>query len=208
MKEFLKSVYAGVCIALGGFAYVQCEPKALGAFLFCLGLYAVLAFRLNLYTGKVCSFGNFKKPLRLLLIVLGNAIGATAFGIFVSYAAGLQDKAIALCAAKTAKTLPELAVSGIVCGACVAVAVKGYARAEANGKFLLVILGVMTFVLCGGEHVVADMFYVALAKAPNPASISAKEWAFLGEVLAFNTIGGLAFGYVDDACNEAVSRVR
>ena len=49
----LKSFLAGVAIALGGYVYLSCENKYVGAFLFSVGLLTVLYFGLNLYTGRI-----------------------------------------------------------------------------------------------------------------------------------------------------------
>ena len=57
--------------------------------------------------------------------------------------------------AKISKPLLNVFIDGIICGLCIAVAVKGYRKAEGAGKYFAVILGVMVFILAGSEHVVA-----------------------------------------------------
>ena len=76
-------------------------------------------------------------------------------------------------------------LDGIFCGFCIALAVKGYAKAEGVGKYLTVVLGVMMFILCGAEHCVADMFYLVLGQGEALSTI-----IFLLVVTAGNTVGG------------------
>ena len=50
---FLRSLLTGVAIAIGGTVYLSCPSKYLGAFLFGIGLFVILSFGFNLFTGKV-----------------------------------------------------------------------------------------------------------------------------------------------------------
>ena len=50
---FLRSLLTGVAIAIGGTVYLSCPNKYLGAFLFGIGLFVILSFSFNLFTGKV-----------------------------------------------------------------------------------------------------------------------------------------------------------
>ena len=49
---FLRSLLTGVAIAIGGTVYLSCPNKYLGAFLFGIGLFVILSFGFNLFTGK------------------------------------------------------------------------------------------------------------------------------------------------------------
>lgn len=57
MKEtgniFCRAVMAGLGIAMGGIVYLSVENQVIGAFLFAIGLYAIVLNGLFLYTGKV-----------------------------------------------------------------------------------------------------------------------------------------------------------
>ena len=57
MKEkfriLLRAVAAGIMISIGGTIYLTLENKMVGAFLFSIGLFAICAYGLNLYTGKI-----------------------------------------------------------------------------------------------------------------------------------------------------------
>ena len=71
IDEYRGSLLAGVSIGLGGVIFLQCENRNLGAFLFSIGLFTVLVFGLDLYTGKVCFTEQYKTPKRLLQIWIG-----------------------------------------------------------------------------------------------------------------------------------------
>ena len=90
MLNFVKSLYSGLCIGLGGTAYLSCDNKILGAFLFGLGLFTILNFGFNLFTGKVGYFVNNK----------------------TRYGATLQAKANALCLVKDGDSIASLLVLG------------------------------------------------------------------------------------------------
>ena len=53
MKILFKSFLAGIMIAIGGTVFLSIENKVIGASLFSIGLFGVLIYNLNLYTGKI-----------------------------------------------------------------------------------------------------------------------------------------------------------
>lgn len=194
-KDFcLKSLFGGLVIGLGGLIYLSVDNKTLGALLFSIGLLSVCILGFNLFTGKVCDKNWLKNPLPLICIFLFNWIGAYLMAV-LSYTHSAA--AASLVQSKLQKPPLILLVDGIICGICIALAIKGYQKAEGMGKYLSVILGVMVFILCGSEHVVADMFYFALADFSS-AHITIKE--YLTTILlvgAGNTIGGSIFAWVN-----------
>ena len=54
MKKFSSAVLAGICIGIGGCAFLSLESKLIGALFFTVGLFTICTFRLDLFTGKVC----------------------------------------------------------------------------------------------------------------------------------------------------------
>ncbi len=167
--------------------FLSCDNKVAGAFLFSVGLITVLVFGFDLFTGKACNEAFIKKPLSLAVIWLGNFIGAVVFGLMVSTHGAILDKASVLAAAKLDKPFYVIIIDGIICEFCIALAVRGYLKAEGFGKFLIVVAGVMTFILCGAEHVVADMFYFAAARSTDILHVL----LFLLYATIGNTIGGV-----------------
>ncbi len=187
MKTFIRAICAGASISLGGTVFLACPDKTVGAFLFSIGLITVLVFGFDLFTGKACNGSFLAKPLTLTLIWLGNFVGALVFGLAVSAHPASLETASLLTAAKLDKPFYILIIDGIICEFCIAIAVTGYRKAEGFGKYLVVVLGVMVFILCGSEHVVANMFYLAAAQTLR-----------IGEALLFllwvtigNTLGGI-----------------
>ncbi len=76
---FLRSLLTGVAIAIGGTVYLSCHNKYLGAFLFFgIGLFVILSFGFNLFTGKV-GYAVENKPSylgELGIIWIGNFAGS------------------------------------------------------------------------------------------------------------------------------------
>ena len=190
-----RAVCAGASIALGGTVFLACENKIVGAFLFSIGLITVLVFGFDLYTGKACNEDFIKKPGTLALIWFGNLIGAVLFGLMVSTHETLNMTAAAVAAAKLAKPFYIVIIDGVICEFCIAIAVRGYAKAEGFARYLVVVLGVMVFILCGAEHVVADMFYLAAARTTDLLNAALfLLWATVG-----NAAGGIIWWLGENA---------
>ena len=84
IDTFLRAFATGIAIAIGGIVYLSCENRYLGAFLFGTGLFVILSFGFNLFTGKV-GYAVENKPSyisSLLVIWLGNFAG-TALSAFL-----------------------------------------------------------------------------------------------------------------------------
>ena len=58
---FLRALMTGFAIGIGGAVYLSCDNKYLGAFLFGTGLFVILSFGFNLFTGKV-GYAVVNKP--------------------------------------------------------------------------------------------------------------------------------------------------
>jgi len=191
MINFIKSVYSGLCIGLGGTAFLSCDNKILGSFLFGLGLFTILNFGFNLFTGKVGYFVN-KRPNYwgfLAIVWLGNFVGTFLFAKMMAatrYGEALQAKANALCVIKDSDSPLSLLVLGIFCGMLMFIAADGYKTIENQvGKVFTVFLPVMVFILSGFEHCIADMFYFSLA-----SDFSLTMFKALLAITIGNTIGG------------------
>lgn len=185
----MKGIYAGMAIGLGGAIYLTCPNKLLGAFLFSLGLITVLVFELNLYTGKVCDLEWLEKPNKLLEMFLKNWGGAAIVGLACIPKPELVQAAQALTIAKLNKHPLEVFVDGVLCGICIAIAVKGFMKCTSIGHhvggYLMVVMAVMTFILSGAEHIIADLYYFMFATNLIGAL------RFLALVALGNTVGGV-----------------
>lgn len=155
LKTFIKSIYAGGLIGLGGIAYMASGNKLHGAVLFSIGLVAILIFGLELFTGRACNPQT--KPYELPVVWIGNYIGAAIMAVIAK--SMFIYRADALVEGKLDKSFSELFIGGVVCGICIAVAVKGYKKTQ---NILVPMLGVTVFIVTGSEHCIADMFYFVL----------------------------------------------
>lgn len=191
IKDLLLSVYAGLCIGLGGAVFLSCDNRYMGSFLFGLGLFTILNFGFNLFTGKVGYFVNNKPSYWgfLGIVWLGNFIGTFLFAKMIAatrYGETLVPKAQKLCIVKDADSLVSLLVLGIFCGMLMFIASDGFKTIENPvGKIAAVFLPVMVFILSGFEHCIADMFYFSLA-----SDFSAEMFVALLVISVGNSIGG------------------
>ena len=77
MKDFIKSVLAGIMIGIGGTIYLSIDNKVVGASLFGIGLFMIVIYGFNLYTGKIgylVDNFNFKYIKMLVITLIGNFI--------------------------------------------------------------------------------------------------------------------------------------
>ncbi len=194
LREFRSAAAGGLAIAFGGTAYLLADNKLAGAFLFCVGLFAICVMGLNLFTGKACGLvrsHGAKDAGRLAVIWLGNLCGAVCAALLLSVtrlADRLVPSAQAVCQGKLAQTGVSTFVLGIFCNIMIWLAVTGYREClHETGKYLALIFGVMVFVACGFEHCVADMFYLAMA-----GEYSLRGLLFLLICTAGNVAGAVA----------------
>lgn len=191
-KTLLFGILAGASISLGCIANLSSGSKIAGALFFVIGLYLVLVFNFNLFTGKVC-YSLEQKPsyiAKLALIWLGNLCGAIIMAELVKLTriSTLQATNEAIVNAKLGDNFLSLFVLGIFCNALIYVAVHGFNNFDNPLKQTLALFfGVSVFVLCGFEHCVADMFYFAFA-----GSYTFDTLLRLLVITAGNVVGGLA----------------
>ncbi|MCR5153309.1 MAG: formate/nitrite transporter family protein [Lachnospiraceae bacterium] len=170
-KTLIPAVYAGLCIGIGGSVFIACENKIAGAFMFTVGLFTILIFGFNLFTGKV-GYICQRKPsyiLEVLTVWLGNFIGTYLVAFLLRFTRvyeSLVTKCNTMVAVKESDSLLSLLILGIFCGMLMFIAVDSFGKCENKvTATLIVILGVMVFILAGFEHCIADMFYFALTKS-------------------------------------------
>ena len=188
---FLRAFITGTLIAVGGIAYLSCDNKYIGSFLFGTGLFVILNFDLALFTGKV-GYAVNNKPDYLfdqLIIWLGNFAGTAISALLVlcTRISGISEKASALCEIKTSDSPVSILVLAFFCGMLMFIAADGYkAISNSAGKALTIFLPVVVFILSGFEHCIANMFYFSLAGA-----WTAKSFGYLLLMSLGNAIGGI-----------------
>ena len=191
IDTFLRAFATGIAIAIGGIVYLSCENRYLGAFLFGTGLFVILSFGFNLFTGKV-GYAVENKPSyisSLLVIWLGNFAGTalSAFLVLNTRICCIADKASDMCDTKLADSPLSIFILAAFCGLLMFIAADGYKTiTNSAGKILAVFLPVVVFILSGFEHCVANMFYFTLAKA-----WSGKTFVWLIIMTLGNSVGGI-----------------
>lgn len=173
---FAKAVLAGVLIGIGGIVYLSADNKYMGAFLFSLGLFTIVQFGLALYTGKV-GYIPENKPSYLITVLtalVGNVCGTGLAALLVRFTRigpTIHEKAAAAMSAKMDDTVVSQLILGFFCGMLMYIAVENAKNSKAKNADFSAIFGislpVMTFILCGFNHSIADCFYM-FAADPSP----------------------------------------
>ena len=186
LYEFIKSIAAGIMISIGGMVFLSCDNRYVGALLFSTGLISVVLFGFNLYTGRI---GYVLKNDRIffidtLLSILGNAVGCL-IGLLRAPIGNVAK----ICEDKLAKPLPQVFIDAVFCGILIFVCVEIYKK---YGKLIGIVFCIPTFILCGFEHSIADMFYLFNARVFTPYAL-----LFVAIVILGNALGGLLFPLLD-----------
>lgn len=172
LKTLILAIVGGFAIGIGGVIFLSLENKMVGAFMFTVGLYTICAHGLNLFTGKIGYILENKSSylIDLALIWLGNFIGTfiSAQMVLQTRIAKIQEVAQTICDVKCNDSYMSLFILAIFCGFLMFVAVDGYKRLQ---NPILLFICVATFILCGFEHCIADMFYFSLANMWNGNTI-------------------------------------
>lgn len=188
----IKSILAGIMIAIGGTVFLSLDNKVIGAIFFAIGLFMICTKGLNLFTGKIGYIfdHNLKYTLEVIITLIGNFIGTFASAFILKYTriySNINTKAINICTIKLDDTLTSIFILSIFCGILMYLAVNGYKTINDNiGKYASIFLGVIVFILCGFEHSIANMYYFSIANIWN-----ANTFLYLLIMILGNTIGGV-----------------
>ena len=170
-----RAIFAGMAIALGGWAYLLAPNPTIGAVLFACGLLTVRLYKLHLFTGKVQYMHTKENPWYYYpLILLCNFFGV-AFIATLSHTL-VKDAAMTVALAKQSQTMSMALGKGVGCGMLMSLAT--YEKTP----LWVTVLAVATFILAGFNHCIADFYYML--------SGSTFSWNLLLTILG-NIIGGL-----------------
>ena len=170
MVTIKKAITSGIMIAMGVFAFLSCDVKYVGAFLFSLGLFCVCEYKLNLFTGMIgyavenTKANGFKAILDLLKVLLFNIIGIAGTCVFLSFTAGQDviDKATNIVETSVTLNLMQLLIKSIMCGIIMLIAVDRYKNCNGMAKYIAVFVGIPVFILSGYYHSIAYVGYLTL----------------------------------------------
>ena len=183
-KILLLAILAGIAIGIGGTIYLTLENKIIGSLMFTVGLYTICTQGLNLFTGKVGYLVNNKPSylIDLVIIWIGNFIGTFVCSLLLQFTR-INIDATNICNIKISDNYLSLFILGIFCGMLMYIAVDGYKK---TSNPIILFVCVMTFILCGFEHCIADMYYFAIS-----GMINIDTMMILLVITAGNTLGGI-----------------
>ncbi len=202
IKTFILSILGGMCISIGGCAFLSSESKTVGAIFFVVGLFAICTFGFNLFTGKVCYALNNKPSYLITLVIIwvGNFFGSWLTGMLfgLTRISSLSEKAVGMVDTKLNDSLISIFILSVFCNILIFVAVDGFKNNPHEvGKYLSIFFGVTVFIICGFEHCVANMFYITMAGA-----WSGNALLFLIVNTIGNAIGGLLIPALKRICDD------
>ena len=203
MKDFIKSVLAGIMIGIGGTIYLSIDNNVVGASLFGIGLFMIVIYGFNLYTGKIgylVDNFNFKYIKMLVITLIGNFIGTFFVGYILKFTriySLIHDKAKLLVNVKLDDSLISILILAFFCGILMYLAVNTYKENKDISKYLGVFLGVIVFILCGFEHCIANMYYFSVS-----STWSLNTLLYLLVMILGNSLGGILI----PLCNKVIKK--
>lgn len=183
-RMFGKAMLAGAMIGMGAAASSVAAhsvsnvglARLAAAVVFPVGLMMVILLGAELFTGDclvaMSAFDGrlkMKNVIRILVVVyLGNFVGATLLALLISmsgqldYSAGLLGAyTIKVAVGKVNISFVQGVVSGTLCNILVCAAVlMALCAKDITGKLLASFFTIMLFVTAGFEHCVANMYYI------------------------------------------------
>lgn len=161
MKTSLtRSAAAGILICMGCVVNLKAGGGIPGAVLFSAGLWFVVNFDAELFTGRVTQ--SRYDPLQKLIMLVMNVIGAAACGILASiFLPEIREAAEKIAAAYQDPL--KVIWQSVMCGICMYLATTP-PRNKDISRLPFVIYGVALFILSGYAHSIALAGYAAIAR--------------------------------------------
>lgn len=226
-------ILAGAYISFGGYLNIVVTQdmaqymgvgftKLVGGSVFSVGLMIVVVAGAELFTGNcmmplgsLCGCAPWLGVLRnWFWVFFANLLGTLIIAVLV-YESGLWRGAVGvnalkIAAVKTNLSFWEAFIRGILCNWIVVIAVwMSMAALDVMGKLFSALFLIMTFVACGFEHSIANMFFIELgifvggneavvtAAKLDPALLSNVTWGgYLSNIVPVtlgNMVGGIFF---------------
>ncbi len=214
-KQFiLNSLFSGIAIGIGCTVYLSCSNKLVGALLFCAGLFFILTNGGVLFTG-ICGL---KTPIPKMAAVfvlngLGTVIpamvswsnvidGGTRLGettatvmlnelSMINGGTRLGETAATVMLNKLSMNPVSWLLNGLMCGVLMYLAVIGYKKAKDSLHGIAAVLfAIPAFIVCGFEHSIADMGYLAIAAPALNGSQLLSCFGMILIIMLGNVAGG------------------
>ena len=174
--------------------------KFVGAILFSLGIFVILAYDMKLFTGLVATIPHMKlKNLwKLPTCFIGNAIGVAIVAVLVYFSPVSNVVVSGAKSVISAKLYSEnwaisSLCSGVLCGILITLSVLSVNHSHKKGLSanVGVIFPIIVFAFCGFDHSVANMFYFYY--------LGEVSWQVVGYIMLTvlgNVIGGVVLPLV------------
>lgn len=189
LTKFIKGVLGGICIGIGGAAYLSIGNPIVGSLIFSIGLLLICINGFKLFTGSVPYVHlETRSIVNVLVILAGNIVGAWFIGlIFYMSKPELMDKTAAICLRKIDEGWRIIPLA-FMCNVLIFFAVDLFTRQTLNHfvRVFTLVLCIMTFILSGYEHCIANVFYFSAVQL-----FDAKVFAYLLLNVIFNAVGGI-----------------
>lgn len=187
MRIFIKAVYAGFMIGIGGIVYLAVDNKIAGSMLFSFGLLTIVTQGFYLYTGKIGFVKAWSELLDMAVVVTGNFAG-TFIAAATAKLAHVNISSLELAERKLDNSMGSVFFLSVLCGVMMYLAIDNYNKSK---NIVFIIAPVMIFILSGFEHSVANMFYFHLA-----GEYGLKMWAWLLVMIIGNGVGAKLFDFI------------
>lgn len=187
----LKGIFAGIMISIAGTVYLSVSNHLFGAFLFSIGLLVICMYGMNLYTGKIGYILINKKDYiyELILTLFGNFIGTflSAKLLLLTRYSNISETASKIVSLKLGDSMLSIFILSVFCGILMYIAVNNYKKLNTDiGKYSCKFLCIMTFILCGFEHCIANMFYFSISSV-----WSLKSLCYMLIMILGNSVGSI-----------------
>ena len=161
MKTSLtKAAAAGILICMGCIVNLKVGGGIPGAVLFSAGLWFVVNFDAELFTGRVTR--DQYDPLQKLIMLLMNVIGAAVCGILASvFLPEIREAAQGIASAYQDPL--KVIWQSVMCGICMYLATTPPMNRDVS-RLPFVIYGVVLFILSSYAHSIALAGYAAIAQ--------------------------------------------
>ncbi len=161
MKTSLtRAAAAGVLICMGSIVNLKAGGGNPGAVLFSAGLWFVVNFDAELFTGRVTRADY--DPLQKVIMLVMNVIGAGACGVLAGiFLPEISEGARNIAAAYTDPV--KVIWQSIMCGICMYLATTPPKNADIS-RLPFVVYGVALFILSSYAHSIALAGYAAIAR--------------------------------------------
>ena len=181
MKQLIfKSIAAGFLVGVGVVINTLAPNPIIGAMLFSVALLAIIKNNLMLYTGKIGYAPQIHFKYLLAIMLVGNFIGVL-LPVFMMHEKVLFAMEMTALNKFSASFL-SLFFYGILCGVMMFLAVL-------SKDTVITVFCIMTFILSGFEHCIADFPYLILQFTPvNLAKFLC--------IVAGNSVGSIGFYYL------------